>query len=109
MKVARALPFIGCGALLGIVAVVIVQTGGRALLVLFGLAIAFVLALVLIRARHRGLAVRRFRERYGPDGKDLLIVYTASPMRMPIARPPIFRISTARIPRTAPQPTSGSA
>ena len=75
----RALPMIGCGAVLGILAVMVVQTSGRALLVVLALLAALALTYALLFARHRLAAVRRFRERYGVEGKDLLIVYTASP------------------------------
>ena len=75
----RALPLIGCGAVLGILAVMIVQTSGRALLVVLALLLALALTYALLFARHRLAAVHRFRQRYGAEGKDLLIVYTASP------------------------------
>ncbi len=75
----RAIPLIGCGALLGVLAVIIVQTSGRAVVVLIGLAVALLLFVALLRFRQRTFATRKFRERYGTEGKDLLIVYTASP------------------------------
>lgn len=77
--IVRAVPFIGCAAVLGILAALIIQTAGRALLVLMGIGFAFLIVLAFLHARQRGVAVRRFRERYGGEGKDLLLVYTASP------------------------------
>lgn len=77
--VGGALAFIGCAALLGIAAAIIVRGGGRALAVLAALVAALLLVVGVLRARQRGAAARRFRERYGPEGKDLLLVYTASP------------------------------
>ena len=77
--IGRAIPLLGCGAILGILAVLIVKTGGRAIGVLIALAVALLVVLAVVRIRHRLMAVKQFRQAYGTAGKDLLIVYTASP------------------------------
>ncbi len=48
-----------------------------------GLALA-VIAIAAHERRVRGRATRRFREAYHPAGKDLLLVYSASPHWQPI-------------------------
>ena len=58
---------------------IIVRTAGRVLIVLAALAAALLIGVAVLQARQRAAAARRFRERYGPEGKDLLLVYTASP------------------------------
>ena len=60
-SVGGALPLIGCGAVIGILTVVVVQTSGRVLLVVLALLVAIALAFALMVARHRVATVRRFR------------------------------------------------
>lgn len=74
---------LGCGAVLAVLVAVVVTLTGRAFPLVVAAVVLVVLTAHAVRAWRRSRLLSEFRRVHGTAGKDLLLVYTASPHWQP--------------------------